>query len=333
MGQDQELLCVKGSPLIAFCKDKGIPFLTFQKRMSTDPIVGWEIRRICRDHRIDLIHVHDSHAHTFAYLAAIFGNKTPIVVSRRVDFPIGKSGFSLQKYHHPAVRKILCVSEGIRQILLQDYKKTEQAAVVYSGIDLARFRHPDTGILHRQLGIPPHIPLIGMVAAIAPHKDYFTFADTVEILLGHGLEAHFLIIGGDGGEQEKIEQYIRAKKLGAYIHLTGHRDDIPLVLPELSLFLFTSKTEGLGTSLLDAMACGVPVVSTDAGGIPEIVKDGETGMLAPVGDAGRLAEQVEKVLADPVLRGHLTQTAREQVAGFSKEAMARETLAHYRSLC
>jgi glycosyltransferase involved in cell wall biosynthesis len=332
LGQDQEVLCVKGSPLETFCREKGILCLSYNKRISTDPLVGWEIKRICRSHRIDLIHAHDSHAHTSAYLAAVFGNKTPIVVSRRVAFQQGKSGFSLQKYHHPAVRKILCVSEESRRVLLKHYKKPEQAVVVYSGIDLDKFCHSNTGILHRELGIAPEIPLVGYIAAISPEKDFITFVDTAGLLLEGGLDARFLIIGGDGGDQERVERHIRAKGLGAQVHITGHRSDIPQVLPELSALLFTSAAEGLGTSLLDAMACGVPVVATATGGIPEIVLDGQTGLLAPVGDAAGLAEQVSRLFSAPVLREGLIRQAREHVRRFSKEAMARETLREYEGL-
>jgi glycosyltransferase involved in cell wall biosynthesis len=332
LGADQEVFCAKGAPMAEFCRKKDIPCLSYPKRISADPLAGWEIRRICRIHRIDLVHVHDSHAHTAAYLAALFGNKTPIVVSRRVDFPIGKSSLSLRKYHHPSVKKILCVSEEIRRILLSSYRKPEQAAVVYSGIDPEKFRYARSGILHRDLALPERMPLIGNVAAIAPHKDYFTFVDVVEKLVSGGLEARFPIIGGDGGEQEQVEQYIRSKNLEAYILLTGHRTDIPRILPELDLLLFTSKTEGLGTSLLDAMACGVPIVATRAGGIPEIVIDGETGLLAPVGDAPQLAEQVMRAMEDEALRRQLVEGGLLQARRFSKERMARETLAQYREV-
>lgn len=332
MRQDQEVLCVKGSPLEAFCKEKTIPCLTYNKRISTDPLAGWEIKRICRLHRIDLIHAHDSHAHTSAYLAAVFGNKTPIVVSRRVAFQQGKSGFSLQKYHHPAVRKIICVSEESRRVLLKHYKKPEQAVVVYSGIDLGKFHRANTGILHRELCIAPEIPLIGYIAAISPEKDFITFVDTAGLLLADGLEVQFLIIGGDGGDQERVERHIRAKGLGAQVHITGHRSDIPEILPELSVLLFTSAMEGLGTTLLDAMACGVPVVATATGGIPEVVLDGQTGLLAPVGDAAGLAKQVSRLFSDPALREGLIRQAREHAGRFSKEVMARATLREYKGL-
>lgn len=332
LGQEQLVLCALGSAMEVFCREKGISYIPYRKRFSANPLVGWKIRRICRKHSIDLIHVHDSHAHTFAWIAALLGNKTPIVVSRRVDFPVGRGILSQRKYHHPCVRKILCVSEEIRRVLLRDYRFPERTAVVYSGIDLGKFRFPDTGILRREFNLPEGLPIIANIAAIAPHKDYFTFVDCVEILVRRGAKASFFIIGGDGGEQAAIERYIRAKGLEGRIHFTGHRKDIPQLLPEIGLLLFTSKTEGLGTTVLDAMACGVPVVATAAGGIPEMVKDGETGMLAPVGDAEQLADEVIRVLNDSHLKKRLVEGGRRVVEGFSKEGMVRKTMGEYQEV-
>ncbi|MBK8489424.1 MAG: glycosyltransferase family 4 protein [Saprospirales bacterium] len=331
LGLEQEVLCIKGSPMAAFCQENGFRFIPYQKRISSNPLIGWEIKKWCNQRRFDLIHVHDSHAHTFAYLAALFGNKTPVIVSRRVDFPIGKSGLSQQKYHHPSIKKILCVSEEIRKVLLQHYRFPERAVVVYSGIDLEKFHFTDTGILHREFGLPESQPIIANVAAIAPHKDYFTFVDTAEILISRHVKATFLIIGGDGGEQEQISAYIRSRGLGSHMVLTGYRTDIPKVLPEIDLLLFTSKTEGLGTSLLDAMVVGVPIVATNAGGIPELIEDGKTGLLATVGDAKGLAQKVIQLLDDPLLRNRLVSQAREKALTFSKASTAQHTLAQYRS--
>ena len=332
LGQEQLVLCVRGSAMEGFCREKGFTFMTYQKRFSANPLVGLKIGRICKKHSIDLIHVHDSHAHTFAWLGALFGNKTPIVVSRRVDFPIGKGRFSQMKYHHPSVRKILCVSEEIRRVLLRDYRFPERTAVVYSGIDLEKFHFTDTGILHREYRIPEALPLIANVAAIAPHKDYFTFVRCVDILVRQGVQAAFFIIGGDGGDRPAVERLIRERGLEGHIHLTGHRADIPAILPEIDLLLFTSKTEGLGTTVLDAMACGVPVVATAAGGIPEMIGDGETGLLAPVGDAEKLARQIIRLLGDRALRARLTEGALLRVRDFSKEAMGRGVMEAYTSL-
>jgi len=104
------------------------------------------------------------------------------------------------------------------------------------------------------------------------------------------------------------------------------------LLPEFDLFLFTSKTEGLGSSILDAYACEVPVVTTNAGGIPEIVKHNVTGLLASPGDAQALAAECLRVISDKELRNLLVKNASELVLGFSKEVMGNSTFLVYSEL-
>ena len=332
-GLQQHVLCARGSALAAYCHERRWEHSTYRKGFSVNPLAARAVARICRSIGADLVHVHDSHAHTFACLAAsLFGNRIPIVLSRRVDFSIGGNALSRWKYDHPQVKKILCVSEAIRQIVLPAIRRPERLAVVHSGIDPERFRYGASGILRKQYQLHADRPIIANVAAIAPHKDYFTFVDTVEILVNKGHRASFLIIGGDGGEENSIRAYIREKGLVDQIVLTGFRNDIPRILPEIDLLLFTSKTEGLGTTVLDAFACGVPVVATAAGGIPEMVEEGVSGLLAPVGDTPQLAAQVERLLSEPSLRERLLAGAHKRLALFTKEAMAARTLEIYRQL-
>ena len=255
-----------------------------------------------------------------------------MVLSRRVDFPISPPAFSRWKYNHPSVRAIICVSDFIRRLLHSDLDRPERLQVVHDGIDLERFRFQKTGKLHRELGLAPDIPLIANVAAIAPHKDYFTFVDTAAALAGRLPKARFLIIGADGGEEAAIRAYIEQGGLGERIQLLGFRRDIPEILPEMVLLLFTSKTEGLGSSLRDAFACRVPVVATRAGGIPEIVLEGQTGLLANIQAPEALAERVLELLNQPAKRRAITERASEFVQQFSGDVMAQKTLAIYRKV-
>ncbi|MBR9922751.1 MAG: glycosyltransferase family 4 protein [Bacteroidetes bacterium] len=332
-GVNQLVYCPAGSPMEAFCLQNHIPCKTYKKVFSLNPFVAWKLKAISRKAKIDLIHTHDNHAHSFVWMAArFFGNAPKIVVSRRVDFSINKSRFSLAKYLHPRVAGILCVSSAIRDIVLQDYPYPEKVKVVYSGIDLSRFDGIKEGEFRASLGLSPNDLLIGNVAAIAPHKDYFTFVDTVEILRRKGLKATYLIIGGDGGEEKIIREYVQQKGLEKVIQFTGFRKDIPQVLKDLDLLLFTSKTEGLGTTLLDALASKLPVVASRAGGIPEIIRHGETGLTAKVGDASTLADHVLTLSQDKALCEKLSTRGEELVKQFSKSQTAAQTLDAYRDL-
>jgi len=289
----QWIFCAKGSVLAKYCQQQGIPHFTYQKRFSTNPLVAYQFKKLSKKLKIDLAHLHDSHSHTFGYISAILGNPTPFVLSRRVDFPAKNNWLSYQKYNHPSIKKILSVSNFVQQVLAPSIQDKSKLEVVHSGIDTTRFKYTKQNILRKTYEIPENTQIIANVAAIAPHKDYFTFVDTATILLKNAKKPlKFLIIGADGGEEMLIKQYIQAKNLSDHFIFTGFRQDIPQILSEVDVFLFTSKEEGLGTSVIDALACGIPVVATKAGGIPEIIQAGKNGFLAPIKNAPLLAEKV-----------------------------------------
>ena len=317
-----------------------------QKKMgSTLTCVGYErkgsvnlslarlIKSVCAEHKIDLIHAHDSHAHTAAFLAAvIFKNKTPIVLSRRVDFKVSGNLFSRWKYNHSSIKSIIAVSEAIKTILLPVINKKEIINVVYDCIDLTRYEgEADIHFLKKELNLPLTTTLIGNLSALADHKDYPTFIRTAKELLSRHNDIHF-VIAGDGPLKEEIMNRVKAEQLEKHISFLGFRKDVPQLLKSLDVFLMTSKTEGLGSVILEAFACGIPVVATTAGGIPEIVKNGETGLTANIGDEIALATAVEKIIANPDYRNSFVKNATAFVNQFSVKATALQTKAIYQSL-
>jgi|TARA_B110000438_G_C15815420_1_gene651727 glycosyltransferase involved in cell wall biosynthesis len=199
-------------------------------------------------------------------------------------------------------------------------------------VDTNRFSGKQaTGKLHQELGIPAPIRIIGNTSAISDEKDYDTFLDIAAHLTKSRSDIVFVIIG-EGEKRAHIEERIQTENLAQSVFLTGYRTDIPDILPELDIFLMPSKTEGLGSSLIDAMACRVPIVSTYAGGIPELITHKSTGMLAPIGDAKALSEHITQILDDPGLDQRLTENAYAQLDRFNTETMAHKTEAVYRSI-
>lgn len=326
-GVQQLIVCAKGSALEKKCIGLGKQYISLSRKNSFDIFFAYQLKRISE--KYSLIHVHDSHAHTMAMMAAmLFGNKLPIVVSRRVDFSIGRNIFSSLKYNHKQVKKIICVSDAIKKMIAPDIKNKDKLITIYDGIDLNRFNFSKTNKLRQEFNIPSDYYLIGNVAALAPHKDYYTFIDTAAILIQKNIKAMFFIIG-EGAERKKIEQYIKEKKLTSNVILTGFRNDVAEILPEMDVFLMTSETEGLGSSVLDAMACNVPVVATEAGGVPELISHEISGLLAPVKNANKLAENVMEILSNQNLKKVLKSNAAQKVKGFSVKNMASKTLQVY----
>jgi L-malate glycosyltransferase len=333
-GIPQELACPEGSPLATrFALLTGRSPVTFRGRSSMNLFAAAKLARLARRTPGAILHVHDAHAHTTAFLSStLFGNKAPVIVSRKVDFPVRPGFLSTAKYNHPSIARIICVSEKIREIISPRIKDPLRLTVIRDGIDLDRFApRGHQRSLHAEFSLPGDSILVGNVAAIAPHKDYFTFVDTVALLAPADPRLRFFIIG-DGPLRREISAYVQEKNLGKVIIMTGFREDIPEILAELDVFLITSKTEGLGSTILDAYACRVPVVATAAGGIPEIVTDEVTGLLAPVGDSRKLADQVLRLVNDNSLSQHLVESASARVLGYTKQEMARKTMAVYREV-
>lgn len=329
LGVNSHVAARTDSAFAAWCRTNHIPCTSLSFKNDFDVATAWALKKLCISEKYDLIHLHSSRSHGMAVLAAALGNKTPLILSRRVDFPLQSNFFSQWKYNHPSIKKIVCVSDKIKEIVSASIKHPERCVTIYDGVDLNRFAGKGNQEKFRtELEILPDEKLIGNIAAIAPHKDYFTFLDTVKILSGK-IKAKY-VIAGDGPLKEEIENRIAALNLQQQVFMLGFRNDLENVFAALDVLLYTSKEEGLGSTLLDAMAYGLPIVTTEAGGIPEIVKHDFNGLTAPIMDAQRLSEQVIRMLEDHHLREKIIQQAKIFVKDFSKAQMALRTYNVYK---
>ncbi|RZJ60315.1 MAG: glycosyltransferase, partial [Flavobacterium sp.] len=166
--------------------------------------------------------------------------------------------------------------------------------------------------------------IIGNIAAYTGMKDLFTWVRTVAELVKRGVKAKYIIIG-DGPMEAEIKAL--AKELGVENEIiwAGFRKDIPQVLPEFDLFLFTSNNEPTGGVLLESYACRVPIVAANAGGIPEVVVDNETGLLAEVGNPVSFADKVQQLLYNEELRKKFTDNGYQFLKdNFTKEVIAKK---------
>ena len=330
---EQIVVCPENSPLFLFCEKNSIQVKSFHKRSGFDPWLALKITQLCRRAKNPIIHAHDSHAHSAGFLSAfLWMNKTPIVVHRRVGFNPNKSLLSAIKYNHHSITKIICISEYVREIMNSGLADPKKTVTVYDGIDLHKFAgQSDTNILRKRFNLTIKHTLIGNISAITVEKDYVTFVDTASILLSIHPDLRFFIIG-DGAQRQYISDYIKEKGLESKILMTGFLDNIQEILPELELILFTSVNEGLGTTLLDAFACRIPVVATNAGGIPEIVKNHITGLTTEIRNPAEMAAAVEEILINTELKNTIVDNAFRKVQDFSTENMALKIIEIYNEI-
>jgi len=267
--------------------------------------------------------MHSSHSHALGVLSHLIGNKSRLILSRKVDFPVKQNFASLFKFNYKGIDAIICVSDAVKKIITPDIKRKDHLYVAHDGVSLERFQNnKNNNILHKEFNLSLKTRIVANISAIADHKDYFTFVDTAQIVLKDNREVVFFIIG-DGPLFTEIKEYIKEKKLEEHIVMTGFRSDISEIIQEIDVFLMTSKTEGLGSTILDAFANRIPMVATEAGGIPEIVLHNQTGLSTPVGDTERLAKHVSHLLDNEGLAASLSNNAYHLlVENFTKEKMA-----------
>lgn len=335
LGVTCHVCCRRGSAFETYCQQNGFPYIALSFNKVFPIPTALALRDYINRNQIQLVHMQASHAHTIGVLAHKLGANCKLVLSRRVEFPIGGSFLSRYKYNYPAIERIICISERVRNVLAQSIQDGSKSVTVYSGIDLSRFKgisadhKPD--YLRRTYSIPAGRLLIGNVSAIDIHKDYFTFLEMASQLKEKGVNATYFAIG-TGKLEKEVKQYAADLGLSEDIIFTGFIKDVYKVLPELDIFVFTTIKEGLGTTVLDAFASRVPVVASDTGGIPEMVQDNITGMLAPVKQPAIFAEKVLKLIDNPDLGNQIIENAFHAVHKFSKEETALHTLAIYQQL-
>lgn len=321
----------KGSALEEFCVKEGIEFIPLRLRNSIDVASALALKQICRKHQIDLVHAQTAISHSIAVISSAIGNQTPLIISRRVAFSPRNGAFTRWKYNHPSIKKILCVSDKTKEIIGNFVRDPDKLITVYSGIDLDKFVKPDRDILRDEYGIPEGVFRIGNASALDDEKDYFTFIRTIGQLKDKGFPVHG-IISGKGPREAQLKSFASSLGLENNITFTGYVKNIQEILYFLDVFMLTSTQEGLGTAILDAFATGAVVVATATGGIPELVRDGETGLLAPVGDYKGLALHLESLILDPSLKLTLKEAAAQHVKYFSLETTVEKTVAVYQQV-
>lgn len=299
-------------------------------RNEIDLAAAWRLSRLLRDLSPAVVHAHDSHAAAMAAAALSFGSadsRPPLVFARRVDFRLRGNSFSKWKYKQ--VDAFVAASGAIRAMLVEDGIPAERVFTVHDGIDLARVEGAEPANVREQFWFPPHSFVIGNIAALVPHKGQRFLVDAAALVVEQAPEARFVILG-EGELRQDLEHQVRRLHLGQHLVLAGFQAEVLGLLKGFDLFVMSSVTEGLGSALLDAMAAERPIVATRAGGIPEVVTDGETGLLVAPRDARALADAILALLRDADRRSRLARAGHRRVAErFSVDRMVEGTLDVY----
>jgi L-malate glycosyltransferase len=349
-GQNQVLLTVNGlraigqrAALVAHPDgelrkrvEEGLELIPIAPKTEMDLTAAWRFARLVKRLAPDVIHAHDPHGVAMASLALSLGASSThgrlpaLVASRRVDFHLKGNSFSRWKYRQ--VDCFIAASEAIRQMLVADGVPADRTVTVHEGIDVDHVLAAPPVNVHEAFWLPHHAPVVGNVAALVPHKGQRYLIDAAHLVVQQIPDARFIILG-EGELREHLERQVKEHHLEKHVFLPGFRTDVLGCMKGFDVFVMSSVTEGLGTSLLDAMACARPIVATRAGGIPEIIEDDVNGVLVPPRDAHALADAIIRLLRDEDARRRMGDAGLSRVSErFTVDRMVEETARVYKDV-
>jgi glycosyltransferase involved in cell wall biosynthesis len=327
------LVCQAESPMAQKALEAGVEVFPIAMRGEVDLPASLRIRKLITRHGYDIVHSHTSHAHTLAFFASL-GCRTCRLVTRRVDFSIFRNRFlpiNGIKYRFMADYYI-AISHQIKQVMVNDGIAAERIFVAHSGIDLQRFARVAGNHLVDEFNLKPAERVVINVAHLAGHKGQKYLVGAIPHVLAAIPNVRFFIIG-KGELMSELQALSVSLGIGHALTFTGFRNDVGAFYKMADLFVMSSVQEGLGTAILDALALGIPVVAAKAGGIPEVIKDGETGRLVEAANPQALAKGIIEMLSNVDQARAMARRGQDNVkAEFSIDAMVENNLAVYNRL-
>ncbi len=234
----------------------------------------------------------------------------------------------------PKINRLIAVSDAIVDKLVAEGRDTTAISRIYNGVDLERFDEATGGELIRaEFGIPADAPLAVVVGRLEPEKGHPTLIEAWPVVHHHFPSAHLLVVG-EGSERDRLEglaaAHLRAEICCASVHFLGRREDVPQILAAANVVVMPSYREAQGLAIVEALAAHRPVVASNVGGIPEMIRSGENGILVPSQDPSALASAIGLLFRDRALANKLASAGHELVhQKFCVDDMLRDIEAIY----
>lgn len=324
------LLCKNESRLMERSLEAGLDVRAHPMRSNHDiPAIGF-CMRIIKKESVDIVSTHSGDDSFIGAIAGRLSSRRPVIVrTRHIALPI-TSRITYSVFPH----RVVTVSEHVRRYLVEGKGICgDNVVTIPTGIDLERFDPGNTGDTFRAgLKLGPEVPIVGVVAILRRKKGHHVLLDAIPDVLKKVPETLF-ILAGDGPQRGNIEARMKDLGIEKNVMLLGLRTDIPAFLKGIDLFVLPTLEEALGTSILEAAGMKKPVISTRVGGVPEVVRDNETGILVEPEDPKGLADAIERLIKDSALRNSMGEEGRKMVErDYSLDVMIERMYGFYSGL-
>lgn len=325
-GLDYQVVCLaEGGVFEPVIRAMGVPVTILGKRRGIDLRLVWRLWRWLRNSKPQIVHTHLFTADTWGRLVARLAG-VPLV------FSTVHSVNSWQGRVHRLVdrtlalfttRLIACTAQVAEKLHNQDGIDARRIVTLANGVDLQRFADVTPVDIERELGASGGGPWLAVLGRLEPVKGQAYLLECLALLRDQGIEFRCVLIG-DGPERESLVEKVTRLQLADRVYLAGFRDEVPAWLAAIDVLVMPSRWEGLPMALLEAMALGKPVVAHAVGGIPDVVRDGQEGLLVPPHHPQQMMQALARLLGDAALRAQMGANALSRVRShYSAEALAR----------
>lgn len=327
-GHAAELVAQRDSPLARRAGEEGIavhPVGKFAPQLQA----ALPLKTLTEPGHIDVVHIHDAHGLTPAWLAGV-QRRACLLASRRVVYPLPQNPLALARYR--SAHRVVAVSNYVKEVLLSSGLTGEHVEVIHDGVKIPP--QPDPAELQRarRRWKLSEGPWIGYVGYFLPDKGHEFLVRALPAVLDRHPRCR-LLLPGEGPCRRRLEQLAQELGVQAAVVFPGFVDNVEEVYRALDMFVFPARAEGLGSSLLTAMSYGLPVAAVEQCAVPEVVREGENGLLVPAPKPDLLAAAILRLLDDSSLAHNLGAAARQTIMqSFSVERLVDETLSLYRRL-
>lgn len=300
-GDEVEIFCPSGRPLMPYLQRHGISALSWKTYGKVDPRTLIGLAAHIRTHHVDVLHTHLSTATFLGSLAARLA-RVPCVAHAHGMGTVGWYRFADQ---------VIAVSEAVRRHLIAEGIPGHRIHVVRNGVCLSEFTPQPVADAKRVCGLDPRKLRVGIFGRMSPEKGHAVALEAWPWVVREHPGAR-LVLAGEGKCEGDLRALVGRLGLGAHVEFPGFLEDPRPCMSACDLVLLPSFKEGLPLSAVEAMAIGRPIVASDAGGLPEVVEDGETGLIVPRGEPQLLTVAINRLLRDPGLRARMGQAGRRR---------------------
>lgn len=328
-------------PLASQLEAEGIPVHLCPFSSRWDPGALWRLHRLIKKLDVDLVHCHMYRANVPGTVMKIL-NSGLVVIGHYHNVDTWESAGQLfvDRLLAPKRDLNLAVSQAVRANVIQTLGLPEhKSRTLYNCVDLTEFHPVSTVERHatrERLGLPAAARVVLMVARLVPQKNQALVVQSIPELLESSPRSHFVFAGG-GPDLATLKELVARLNVGANVTFLGSRDDVPRILPACDVFVLPSMKEGFSNAVLEAMACGLPVVASNVGGNREVIDHGVNGFLADIEtvqaqgrktvhvNTAQFVRYLKRLLVDEDFRSRIAVAALRQAQSFSLESMVAQT--------